>query len=154
MKLSPLLLAFTALSLTACFSPVEKPTAEPIAAGWAELSRVIDGDTIEIQDDVVRIIGIDTPEIGECYFSEASTHLRTLLGSKPLVLITQPGENRDKYQRLLRYVHVEEEDTGLRMIQDGYARSYPWFEHPRTEQYREAESEAQNQGNGLWSACK
>ena len=125
----------------------------------AQVLRVIDGDTIEIKNDVVRIIGIDTPEMGgngtkeECFAKEASEYVRSLIDAKTVELHPQIGENRDKYGRLLRYVHWNGEDIGRRLIAEGYAKNYPWFPHPRKEAYASAEEGARSDDRGLWKAC-
>lgn len=130
-----------------------------------QVTRVIDGDTIEVREpdgdtEKVRFIGINTPEVSgygakpECFGKEASLYVKRLLARKSIELIPQPGDNRDKYRRLLRYVHLEGQDIGLRLIVLGYAYNFPWFEHPRSEEYAAAEIHAQQKGNGLWAECK
>lgn len=117
------------------------------------MSRVIDGDTFVINQEHVRIIGIDTPEKEECYYEESSQYLQKLIENQAVELIAQPTDNKDKYGRLLRYVHIADNDIGLQMLQDGYARNYPWFTHPRMEEYGKAHFEAQNANKGLWREC-
>lgn len=118
-----------------------------------QVLRIVDGDTFAIANEHVRIIGIDTPEHGECYFEEASEYLRQLIGNRRVELQTQPTDNRDKYQRLLRYVHLEGEDIGLQMIQSGHAQIFLWFRHPRMKEYEAVEFEAKQAGRGLWGEC-
>ncbi len=101
----------------------------------------------------VRIIGIDTPEKEECYYEESSAYLSKLVLSTAVELIPQPTDNKDKYGRLLRYVHRGNEDIGLQMIREGYARNYPWFDHPRTDEYEKAQRDAQNASSGMWGEC-
>lgn len=125
----------------------------------ATVHRIIDGDTLEVvlfdgSEETVRIIGIDTPEYGECFFEGATEYLRKLVLDMPIELQKQPGDNRDKYERLLRYIHIDGIDIGLQLITDGYAKNYPWFEHPRVEEYDDAEAGAQQSGLGLWSECE
>lgn len=144
------------LVLTACTTqPVPTPVLLPETV---QVLRIVDGDTISIEEEDgdtehVRIIGIDTPEVGECYFEEASEHLRQLIGNRRVELKSQPTDNRDKYQRLLRYVHLADEDIGRIMLQVGYARIFPWFDHPRMEEYAGVEFEAKEKGKGLWGEC-
>ncbi|HYO40073.1 MAG TPA: thermonuclease family protein [Nocardioidaceae bacterium] len=104
------------------------------------VARVVDGDTVELvggQD--VRIVGVDTPERGDCGYDEATAAMeRLVLGRR--VRLTVSDEDRDRYGRLLRYVDVGAVDAGLRQIQaglavarydsrDGYGR------HPREARY-------------------
>jgi endonuclease YncB( thermonuclease family) len=85
------------------------------------VTRVVDGDTLEVgTGEIVRLVGIDTPEVGECGYEPASANLRRLvLGRR--VRLTVSDEDRDRYGRLLRYVDVGPVDAGLRQIQQGYA---------------------------------
>ncbi|MDT2009988.1 hypothetical protein FXW78_51560 [Rhodococcus opacus] len=63
--------------------PTEQPRRNAVAAATATVTQVIDGDTIEVQDDTegeltIRILGIDTPETKQpgytvgCWGPEAS----------------------------------------------------------------------------------
>ena len=68
--------------------------------------RVIDGDTIELQDGSrVRYLGIDTPETDEYYYTEATAKNRELVEGK-IVELQSGKRDQDKYDRLLRYVYV------------------------------------------------
>jgi endonuclease YncB( thermonuclease family) len=91
------------------------------------LIRVIDGDTIVVMIDGVveriRIIGIDTPERGDCGFSEATDALEDLLNSAAVGLITAISDDRDRYGRLLRYLDVAGVDPGLVLIREGLAHA-------------------------------
>lgn len=129
------------------------------------VNRVLDGDTLEVRfnngkKEDVRLIGIDAPEIDtygqhkQCFSGEAFLYMRQMLGRSRVELLRRPGDNRDKYGRLLRYVHFRGRDVGRDLLEEGYARNYPWFEHPRSEQYALSEWKAQNAERGLWRVCK
>ena len=120
------------------------------AAGATQRSTfaaVIDGDTIETAAGTVRIIGIDTPERGECGYEEASTAIgRVLAKGAPITLERPAGQNdADSYGRLLRSVSTDAGvDLGLMQIEAGLAIArydsrdgYPT--HPREEAYRAAQ---------------
>jgi len=86
------------------------------------VTRVIDGDTIVISGgEKVRLIGIDTPEKGQCGFDEAKQALEDLLSNGRAILYTGTISDTDKYDRLLRYIEVEGTDVGLTLILDGLA---------------------------------
>jgi hypothetical protein len=82
---------------------------------------VVDGDTLELGNgQIVRLVGMDTPEVGECGYEAASANLsRLVLGKR--VRLTISDEDRDRYGRLLRYVDVGKVDAGLRQIEQGFA---------------------------------
>lgn len=120
----------------------------------AKVTAVIDGDTIEIEGgEKVRYIGIDTPETDECYGSEATEANRELVEGKEVILI-RDVENRDKYDRLLRYVITDGRFVNAELVRLGYAypRSYGeslMFQQVLTLFGRYAREE----GRGLWTAC-
>ena len=85
------------------------------------VTRVVDGDTLELGNgQTVRLVGIDTPELGECGYERAKDHLEDLSLHRR-VRLTVSDEDRDQYGRLLRYVDVGAKDAGLRLIQHGNA---------------------------------
>lgn len=108
---------------------------------------VVDGDTIETSDGTVRLIGIDTPERGECGHAEASMAIGGLVSPGDRVTLELPdGQNdRDQHGRLIRYVMTETGvDLGLMQMEAGNAIArydstdgYP--EHPRQAAYRAAQ---------------
>ena len=91
---------------------------EPTALERATVVRVIDGDTIDVRledggVERVRYIGIDTPETVhptrgvEPYGPEASAYNAALL-ARGTVLLEKDVSERDRFDRLLRYVWVEQ----------------------------------------------
>ena len=64
----------------------------------SQVSKVIDGDTITLENgEKVRLIGIDTPERGQCYYKEAKLRLTELVLNKKVEL-EKDITNRDKYK--------------------------------------------------------
>ena len=103
--------------------PMKKSVKKPVKKRPRTylVTRVIDGDTIELGNgESVRVVGIDTPERGECGYAEASVHMeRLVLGKR--VRLTISDEDRDRYDRLLRYVNRGRTDAGLKQIERGLA---------------------------------
>ncbi len=127
-----------AVSLAGCASapvvadPVPPTAAPPVPSPSPTLAvpdpitflSVIDGDTIRTSAGTVRIIGIDTPERGECGHDEASAEIGRLLSrGDPVTLVLPRGQNdQDRHGRLLRYVITADGvDLGMRQIQAGHA---------------------------------
>lgn len=104
------------------------------------VARVVDGDTVELGNgEHVRIVGIDTPERGECGFAEAASNMeRLVLGKR--VRLRPSDEDRDRYGRLLRYVDVRGRDAGLDQLERGlavarYDSRDGYGYHPRENRY-------------------
>jgi endonuclease YncB( thermonuclease family) len=108
-------------------------------------AHVVDGDTIELDDGTrVRLIGIDTPERGECGYVEATRHLDELIDGKTLTLTPGAQQDSDRYGRLLRYVDVGDDDAGLDQISSGFASARydstdGYGAHPREDLYHRVE---------------
>ena len=117
----------------------------PAPASAARVDYVVDGDTIRLRSGVyVRLIGIDTPEVGECGYRAAKRKLNQWVGGNARLVDPAGVDDRDGYGRLLRYVHDSGRDTGLGLIRLGFAKArydgrdgYDW--HPRQAKYRQAD---------------
>jgi micrococcal nuclease len=126
----------------------------------AKVTRVVDGDTFVVKigkrQDRVRILGIDTPELGRCYAAEATTRAKQLAGGKSVRLLGDRSQaRRDRYGRLLAYVKLPNgKDYGRQMLLEGYAVvlvvGRPFA---RVQSYRTAVSLAQQTAAGRWTAC-
>jgi micrococcal nuclease len=131
------------------------------------VAEVIDGDTIKVdiggKIETVRLVGIDTPEIAgprnpqDDYFGpEAAQHTKKLLENQPVYLIPDPMQsNRDKYDRLLRYVFLEDGTlVNAKLIADGYAYNYIYEPFQFMKQFDYLEKQAKENQLGLWSSKK
>lgn len=133
------------------------------------VESVIDGDTIKIsktessswRDRVkVRLLSIDTPEKGECYYKEAKEYLTNLIEKKE-ILLEKDISGIDKYDRFLRYVVLPsidpKEDSILineRLIRKGYA---VYIASPPNNRYNDlfatAQRKAKDEKLGIWGEC-
>ena len=128
----------------------------------ASLSRVIDGDTIDVdiggRIERVRLILVDTPEVHgtvECYGSEASAYVKSLVPGGAIMTLESDVSDRDRYGRLLRYVYLSDgRMLNEVLVRDGYATlaTYP-PDLKYVDRIRSAEQYARDSGLGLWSAC-
>jgi endonuclease YncB( thermonuclease family) len=129
--------------------------------------KVIDGDTIKVdiggKIETVRLIGMDTPEIAHPnhpqndYFGpEAAQYAKQLLENQSVYLIPDPMQsNRDKYDRLLRYVFLEDGTLiNAKLIAEGYAYNYIYEPFQFMKQFDYLEKQAKEKQLGLWSAKK
>ena len=128
---------------------------DPPSQVFADVVDVIDGDTIEVEIDGVtervRYIGIDTPEIGQRCAEEATEANRRLVSGKRIMLVPDK-ENRDIYDRLLRYVYSGGELVELKLVELGLARPLKIFPNVRhSDEIAEAARTARANGTGcLW----
>ena len=89
-----------------------------------EVKTVIDGDTIKLKDGkIVRLLGINAPEVDEECYQESREELKSLLKGKTIRLESDSTE-RDTYGRLLRYVFVDDIFVNGEMVRLGYAKVF------------------------------
>jgi micrococcal nuclease len=135
------------------------------AGGEGRVVRVVDGDTIDVlvgsRRERVRYIGVDTPETRhptkgpQCHGREASAFNAQLVGGER-VRLQRDVEERDRYGRLLAYVHRVRDGlfVNAELARRGYAQPLaiaPDVRH--AERFSALASQAREAGRGLWSAC-
>ena len=115
------------------------------------VSDVVDGDTIKLSDGkTVRLIGINTPEVGEPCYSEAKDKLSGLVLGKEVMLEEDVGD-MDRSGRLLRYIYVGDTFVNLALVELGLAHSYEYGLNTKySEQLKQAEAKAKGAGGCLW----
>jgi micrococcal nuclease len=80
--------------------------------------RVIDGDTVELTGgDRVRLLGLDTPERGERFYTTAKELLARLVEGKR-VRIEYGNARRDRYGRMLGYLFSDDTLLANRVLID------------------------------------
>lgn len=141
--------------------------AEVNQPGTYAISQYVDGDTITVdmngKTEKVRFIGIDTPETHkpntpvQCYGPAAAAHTKTIIsqaGGRVRLAADPLGTNRDRYNRLLRYVYLPDGTLVNELnIRQGYAFYYPYFPFTKKPQFAAAQAEAQKAHRGLWGNC-
>jgi micrococcal nuclease len=142
--------------------PTVLGTASP---GYYRVTDFADGDTFSVdmngKTERIRLIGVDTPETHDprkavqCFGQAASDFTKNLIGNQPVRLASDDlSTNRDRYDRLLRYVYlpdgrlVEEE-----IIKQGYGFAYTSFPFTKSDHFKQLETEAREQKRGLWASC-
>lgn len=158
-----LLVALVVIGVRGCEE--ERPGGGDAGGGSvrAEVVDIVDGDTIEVLIDGkvedVRYIGIDTPESVtpgepvECFGKAASRANQRLVGGETVRLVFD-AERRDRYGRLLAYVHVGDVFVNGELVEAGFARTLEIEPNTsRAERLGRLEAEAGRAGEGLWSAC-
>ncbi len=87
------------------------------------VDRVIDGDTIVSNKTSIRLLGINSPERGELYYTEAKEFLEKLILNETVDL-EFGKEKYDKYQRTLAYLYINRENINLKLVEKGFANFY------------------------------
>lgn len=141
---------------------------KPVKSELYDVVTVVDGDTIKVNingtTETLRLIGIDTPETVDprkpvqCFGKEASNKAKEILTGKKVRLEADSTQGeRDKYNRLLRYIYLEDGTFFNKlMIEEGYAHEYTYQSNPYIYQteFIEAENQARENNRGLWSPDK
>ncbi len=144
------------------------PSSMQEAPALYRVVEVIDGDTIKVdisrgEIEAVRLVGIDTPEItgshnlqGDYFGPEAADYTKKLLENHLVYLIPEPMQtDRDKYDRLLRYVFlVDGTLVNAKLVAEGYAYNYMYEPFQFMRQFDYLERQAREKRLGLWSGEK
>jgi endonuclease YncB( thermonuclease family) len=122
------------------------------------VTDIVDGDTVDLSDGRrVRVLGVDTPEKGECGFEEASEFARATLLNKEVAVASDPTQDAvDQYGRSLLYVSRWGVDYSLVVVGAGWARAYIPDGNPlqKTTTLQYAEDTAKALKIGIWGdAC-
>ena len=143
-----------ATTTTATLPPVEERIAGTVI-------DVTDGDTLTLAIDGVptdvRLLGINAPEMTECWGPEAATVLSNAVNGRELLLVAG-DEDVDSFGRSLRYVYLETPEgvtfINASLVQDGHAVALQ-NGHEFATDWKGMEARAFQSGRGMWAtfAC-
>lgn len=117
---------------------------------WFGFAEAVDGDTLRLEGERLRLIGLDAPEYqqmcerGDAAVPcgrEAAAALRKLIARAPALCI---ADRRDRYRRPLVSCQIEGRDIGAELVRAGMAVSYLGG-------YAREEASARAAGAGLWA---
>lgn len=162
-------LVILAIAVSQHFGWLEVPKQSTVEnnPGLYSINRYIDGDTISVNmngtNETVRMIGVDTPETHkpntpvQCYGPAAAAYTKNLIstaGGKVRLESDPKSQNRDRYDRLLRYVYLTNGRlVQLETIKNGYGFAYTQFPFTKSDEFVKAETEAKIAVRGLWANC-
>lgn len=131
--------------------PVENLPVRPENLSEATVDDVIDGDTVELSDGTrVRLIGINTPEMEQPYYEEATAYTRSLLEGKT-VGVEMDVEELDQFDRTLAYLWVGDKLANYEITRAGYANGLSIAPNIKYEVYiTQAEEKAIAEAVGIW----
>jgi micrococcal nuclease len=128
-------------------------------ASSALVTRVVDGDTIELEDGTkIRYLMVNAPETtnghNDCYGQNAVTFNTDLVMGK-MVDLTYDVECQDRFGRTLAYVSVGGVEVNSLMLERGYAclLHIPPDGDDRLDEFKAIETAAKTAKRGLWGAC-
>ena len=120
---------------------------------FADVLKVVDGDTIVLNGEKIRFSGIDTPELKQkCIKNDqkvfcgvlAKKFLLEKIGNKTPKCIR---EGKDIYKRTLAECFINEESLSVFLVRNGYAFAYRKY----SDKFIKEEEFAKKNKNGLWS---
>jgi len=155
------LLALTTVALTvATATPAEaasRPKGVPKAAITAQVKKVVDGDTIHVisrgRTLKVRLLEIDTPDWGQCWYNAATAKTKALLPVGKPVYLLRDRDPKDRYGRYLFYVWSHNGTFVNRyLVRYGYARAMLIKPNDKyIKLMRSEEAKAKRQKLRIWS---
>ena len=114
--------------------------------------KVVDGDSLEMDGNRIRLDGIDAPEFfqtcetayGETYDcgQEATEFLRSFIADKQIRC--DCDDHPDKYNRLICECFADKTSLNQEMVRQGWARVY------RSKKYIDDENFAEENLSGIW----
>lgn len=111
--------------------------------------KIIDGDSLVVREQEIRLLGIDAPEYRQtCTFQNGNTYECGKQSRLHLVKLARSGKlhctgwEEDKYQRMLAKCRAGDIEINARMVKDGWAVSYG--------DYESEEAYARKLGSGVW----
>jgi endonuclease YncB( thermonuclease family) len=120
----------------------------------AQTAKVIDGDTLHVGDEKIRLFGIDAPEKGQtCTGPDGKAWACGLWAAEQLQekleggSLTCRGQDRDRYGRLLATCTVDGRDVAKDLVEEGAVLAFRRY----SSRYVGAENSARAAGRGVWS---
>lgn len=124
------------------------------AAAAAERPVVVDGDTLRINGQRVRLYGIDAPERHQlCRRSDgswdcgaaAAQALASIIGDRPVTC--EPVDYDRRYKRQVSICRAGDEDLGAWLVRNGWAVAYTRY----SSRYVPEETMARLERRGIWA---
>ena len=114
------------------------------------LTRAIDGDTIDTEIGRVRLLGINTPEKNQPYHDEAMNYLKKYEGK----MIELEERGNDKYDRTLGYIFENKNMLNSEILEQGLANLYVYDKDNYYDELESAEKKARDSEIGIWKKSK
>ena len=115
--------------------------------------RVVDGDTIHLNDEKIRFTGIDTPELKQTCTKDGAKDPCGITAKEILIekigdnIVNCISEGKDQYKRTLAECFVNEESLSSYLVRSGYAFAYRKY----SKKFVTDEDYARLNKIGMWS---
>ncbi|MFN2135098.1 MAG: thermonuclease family protein [Candidatus Promineifilaceae bacterium] len=125
----------------------------------ARVTYVYDGDTVQVelggQRWKVRYIGVDTPEMDQPYYDQATDANMDLVRNRDVILVMDVSDV-DQYGRLLRYVYLTDGTfVNAELLREGAGRTINIPPDLANERYfSRLEDEARRNNRGIWALAE
>lgn len=115
------------------------------------VGKVIDGDTVVVDGESVRLLGIDADERGYDCYDDAKIRLEELVLNKEIVM-EKDIKDKDQYKRKLRWLFVDGVNVNLILVEEGLAIARFYEDKKYKSEILEAEKKSRAEGVGCkWS---
>jgi endonuclease YncB( thermonuclease family) len=90
------------------------------------VKNVVDGDTVDVRFNIygvqrVRLVGINTPEIGEGGYEEVKAFLNETCMREEVKLDVDDKKQYDPHYRILAVIYVNDTNLNEKLVREGYA---------------------------------
>jgi endonuclease YncB( thermonuclease family) len=137
-----LLISITSLILFLIFNQVRP-----------QVIKVVDGDTIHLNGEKIRFIGIDTPELKQTCIKKGVIYPCGITAKEILIdkisnnKVECISEGKDQYKRTLAECFINEESLSSHLVRSGYAFAYRKY----SKKFIPDEDYAKTNQIGMWS---
>lgn len=144
-----------AASMTLCVALLGLAASNPVSAQTMQgTAQALDGDSLVIDSQMVRLFGIDAPELSQtCRRDGASWACGQIAKDQLAALVAGQrvecrGQGKDEYGRIVAVCSIGYDELNRTMVEQGWAVAYRQF----SDNYVTAELHAKAQRLGIWSS--
>ena len=136
------------LTVAAC-QPATGALSQADGSQLAGTASVVDGDTLEIHGERIRLDGFDSPERGSMcgsvnVYKKAAFALSDFIGDHTVICDIS---GKDRYDRSIGDCKAGGKSLAEYMVSEGWARDWPRYSHGA---YADEERQARNAHRGIW----
>ena len=126
----------------------------PALPTTATASRIVDGDTFELDTgQAVRLYGISCPDYNEPFYEEATDFTTEFIENQTVALEYESGYESDKFDRLLVYAIVDDQNLNIELARAGLAEVVIYEKRRKLiyeDELLEAQTYAKENKLGIW----